>query len=144
MSVETAAEVQWRLHPRMAEVGIRFASDLHRRLVEVMGDQAPSQDRVRSLLRETPVRLNLRTLGALCVVLDCAPGDLLAMQPPARSASPGPSEDEVSDKLAMIEKGQQLAGHFPTENDLAAARRILTGQSSYEQEMAGFADRFAE
>lgn len=40
-----------------------------------------------------------------------------------------PSVD-VEQAMALIEKGQQLAGHFPDEEDLDRARRILTGELS--------------
>lgn len=37
-----ADRIDWRLQVCMAQVGIRFASDLHRRLVAVLGeDRAP-------------------------------------------------------------------------------------------------------
>lgn len=51
---------------------------------------------------------------------------------------------ELENKLAMIEKGQQLAGHFPSTDDLEAARRILTGETTYEDEMADFDQKFGE
>ena len=70
--------VQWRLQVCMANAGIRFASDLHRHLVEVLGeDRAPSESQVSRLVRHRPERLNLTVLSGLCAVLDCEPGDLL-------------------------------------------------------------------
>ncbi|WP_392423955.1 hypothetical protein [Barrientosiimonas humi] len=54
------------------------------------------------------------------------------------------SEREMQNILAMVEKGQQLAGHFPSDEDMAAARRILTGESTYEAEMADFEERHRE
>lgn len=65
----------------MAIAGIRFASDLHRRLVEVLGEHGPSEAQVSRLVRSPPERLNLRTLAALCEVLDCEPADLLHRSP---------------------------------------------------------------
>ncbi|MEV8168858.1 hypothetical protein AB0O70_13100 [Microbacterium paraoxydans] len=35
---------------------------------------------------------------------------------------------DVSRNVALIEKGQQLAGHFPAGSDLDRARRILSGE----------------
>lgn len=62
----------------MANAGIRFASDLHRQLVEALGDdQAPSESQVSRLVRHRPERLNLTVLAGLCQVLGCEPGDLL-------------------------------------------------------------------
>lgn len=69
--------IEWRLRVCMATAGVRFASDLHRRLVELLGDTAPSEAQVSRLVRTPPERLNLVTLAALCDVLDCEPGDLL-------------------------------------------------------------------
>ena len=69
--------IEWRLRVCMAVAGIRFASDLHRRLAEILGDRGPSEAQVSRLVRSPPERLNLRTLAALCEVLDCEPADLL-------------------------------------------------------------------
>ena len=54
------------------------------------------------------------------------------------------SEAEVRNVLAMVEKGQQLAGHFPSDEDMAAARRILSGESSYEAEVAAAVETHRE
>ena len=78
MQVRQAGEViEWRLQVCMAHAGVRFASELHRRLVEVLGEAAPSEAHVSRLVRNPPERLNLITLDALCVVLSCGPADLL-------------------------------------------------------------------
>lgn len=70
--------IEWRLRMCMANAGVRFASDLHRRLVDVLGeDAAPSEAHVSRLVRSPPERLNLATLDALCAVLACSPADLL-------------------------------------------------------------------
>ena len=42
------------------------------------------------------------------------------------------SASDVHRNLALIEKGQQLAGHFPSDSDLDRARRILTGELAPE------------
>ena len=39
---------------------------------------------------------------------------------------------DVEQSMAAIEKGQQLAGHFPSAEDLSRARRILTGKLTPE------------
>lgn len=77
---ENSAElrpVTWTLSVVMAMRGIRSASELRRRLVDVMGDEAPSVEQVRRLTSRTPDRLTLRTLAGLCEVLEVTPGDLL-------------------------------------------------------------------
>lgn len=35
---------------------------------------------------------------------------------------------DVDREMAMIEKGQQLAGHFPDAEALGRARRVLVGE----------------
>lgn len=39
---------------------------------------------------------------------------------------------DVEQSLAVIEKGQQLAGHNPSDEALDSARRILTGELTTE------------
>ena len=43
---------------------------------------------------------------------------------------------DVEQSLALIEKGQQLAGHFPDAEDMDRARRVLTGELSPEDARA--------
>ena len=40
---------------------------------------------------------------------------------------------DVNQTMAMIEKSQQLAGHFPDAEALGRARRILDGELTAEQ-----------
>lgn len=45
-----------------------------------------------------------------------------------------PEDDlDIDQEMAMIEKSQQLAGHFPDGEALNRARRVLTGQITVEQ-----------
>jgi len=37
---------------------------------------------------------------------------------------------DVEQEMALVEKGQQLAGHFPDDEALGRARRILEGTLS--------------
>lgn len=69
--------ITWALPVVMVMREIRSASELHRRLGDVMGDDAPSVEQVRRLVARPPERLTLRTLAGLCEVLDVEPGDLL-------------------------------------------------------------------
>jgi hypothetical protein len=50
--------------------------------------------------------------------------------PPA--TPPDGPEIDIEQAMAVIEKGQQLAGHFPSAEALDSARRILTGELSAE------------
>jgi predicted Zn-dependent peptidase len=46
------------------------------------------------------------------------------------------TEDEIDSLMAQVEKGQQLAGHFPSEEDLAQAKRVLLGEITLEESFA--------
>ena len=43
---------------------------------------------------------------------------------------------DVEQEMALVEKGQQLAGHFPNAEALSRARRILEGTLSPEDARA--------
>lgn len=43
------------------------------------------------------------------------------------------SEDEVEKLMAELEKGQQLAGHFPSAEVLNRSRRVLTGEITQDE-----------
>jgi len=43
---------------------------------------------------------------------------------------------DVEQEMALVEKGQQLAGHFPNTEALGRARRILEGTLSPEDARA--------
>lgn len=47
-----------------------------------------------------------------------------------------PRTIDVEQEMALIEKGQQLAGHFPDAEALGRARRILEGTLSPEDARA--------
>jgi len=46
------------------------------------------------------------------------------------------SQDEIDALMAQIDKGQQLAGHFPDADALDRARRILTGEITLDEAYA--------
>lgn len=50
---------------------------------------------------------------------------------------------DVAQSLALIEKGQQLAWHFPDTEDMDRARRILAGALSPEFAEVEFCDVLA-
>lgn len=43
---------------------------------------------------------------------------------------------DVKESMALIEKGQQLAGHHPSAEALERAHRVLTSQTTVEQARA--------
>ena len=48
------------------------------------------------------------------------------------STTPDGPDIDVERAMAVIEKGQQLAGHFPSAETMDRARRVLTGELSPE------------
>lgn len=55
------------------------------------------------------------------------------MSTPKVAPLPTPRVTDVEVALAEIEKGQQLAGHFPDAEALDRARRYLTGEITSEE-----------
>ena len=45
---------------------------------------------------------------------------------------PGQPYSDIEQALAVIEKGQQLAGHYPSTETMDRARRVLTGELTPE------------
>lgn len=57
---------------------------------------------------------------------------------------PHTAPSDVDEALAQIEKGQQMAGHFPDEQALERARRVLTGELSEEDAVAEILRKYAK
>lgn len=74
---------RWHLRQRMAERGMFASTDLTPLLAERGIDLSPVQ--IYRLVAQTPERLNLHTLAALCDILGCTPADLIevVVQPAA-------------------------------------------------------------
>lgn len=51
------------------------------------------------------------------------------------------TQEQLAKKAALIGKGQQLAGHFPSEGALVRARRILVGELSADDARAEVDER---
>ena len=80
---------RWKLREVMAARQLWHTTELRPLLVERGIDLSPAQ--VHRLVTQTPERLSLRTLMALCDALDCEVGDLLERVAEARrpgSAAP--------------------------------------------------------
>lgn len=60
-------------------------------------------------------------------------------RPVPAATSPG---NEVDQTLAVIEKGQQLAGHFPSEEAMGRARRVLEGRTTLTDARAELAAKY--
>ena len=88
---------RWRLREVMGARGLWHTTDLRPLLLERGIELSAAQ--VHRLVTQTPERLSLRTLTALCDALDCEVGDLIervAEAPPARrSRAAGGGEGDV-------------------------------------------------
>lgn len=73
---------RWHLRVLMAQRDMFATSDLMPRLAERGIELSSAQ--VYRLVAQTPERLSLRTLVALCDILDCTPDDLI--EPVAEAA----------------------------------------------------------
>ncbi len=87
---------RWNLREVMAARGLWHTTDLRPLLVERGIELSPAQ--VHRLVTQTPERLSLRTLMALCDALDCEMADLLervgeAEAPEGRQAAGGDEAD---------------------------------------------------
>jgi DNA-binding Xre family transcriptional regulator len=70
-----AKRFRWRLEERMHERGIHQITALQRALAAHGIDLSSSQ--IHRLVTQTPERLNLEVLAALCEILGCSPSDLV-------------------------------------------------------------------
>ena len=66
---------RWHLRVLMAQAGMFATTDLHPLLAERGIELSATQ--VYRLVAQTPERLSLATLMALCDILDCTPNDLI-------------------------------------------------------------------
>jgi DNA-binding Xre family transcriptional regulator len=93
-------DYEWRLRLVMAQAGMFKATDLTPKLAE--HGLAFSESQVWRLVTGKPERLNMHVLTALCEILDCQPGDLIAL-----------TDSPATRKRASSKKGPALG------NDLA-------------------------
>lgn len=85
-------EVRWKLRMAAAQREVWTGAQLRRLLAERAGVQMSAAS-VSALMRQAPKQLKLSTLQALCVALDCQPGDLIEVDTtpvlkPARGGKP--------------------------------------------------------
>ncbi|RJQ77642.1 XRE family transcriptional regulator [Pseudonocardiaceae bacterium YIM PH 21723] len=72
--------VEWRLRMAAAERDVWTGAQLQRLLAERAGLSLSSAS-ISALMTKQPNEVKLRTLSALCIALDCTPGDLLVLSP---------------------------------------------------------------
>ena len=74
----TTKTITWRLRTLMAERGMFKTTDLLDPLKAEGVDL--SREQIFRLVTQTPQRLNVEVLAALCTILDCTPSDLLVLE----------------------------------------------------------------
>jgi putative transcriptional regulator len=90
-------EVRWKLRMAAAQREIWTGAQLRRLLAERAGVEMSAAS-VSALMRQAPKQLKLSTLQALCVALDCQPGELIEVDttPVAKPVRGGkPSSDRA-------------------------------------------------
>jgi hypothetical protein len=99
-------------------------------------------DALRTLLRGyiTTMQIGDRALSE--VLLNWAAAQVLAEQGGLASNASLKSTNEVERQMALFEKSQQLAGHFPDADALGRARRILTGETTSAEAYAELDAKF--
>ena len=66
------------------------------------------------------------------------------MSTPEFALHPTPLVTDLAEALAEIEKGQQLAGHFPDAEALDRARRVLSREISLDEARAEVAAKYRD
>ncbi|TFD75432.1 hypothetical protein E3T54_11915 [Cryobacterium sp. Sr8] len=66
------------------------------------------------------------------------------MTPPTHDPKRFLTGDEADARLVEIDKCQQLAGHFPSAEALARARRILIGEMTLDEARAEILAKYSE
>ena len=95
----TTKTITWRLRTLMAERGMFKTTDL----LDPLKTEgvALSREQVFRLVTQTPQRLNLEVLTALCTILDCTPSDLLVLdhvaEKPAKATGTGGRIEDIGD-----------------------------------------------
>jgi len=92
----TTKTITWRLRTLMAERGMFKTTDL---LDPLKAEGVVlSREQVFRLVTQTPQRLNVEVLAALCTILDCTPSDLLILeQAAARPAEATGTRGRIED-----------------------------------------------
>jgi DNA-binding Xre family transcriptional regulator len=93
-----AKRFSWRLEERMHERGIHQITALQRELQGHGIDLSSSQ--IHRLVTQTPERLNLEVLAALCEILACSPAELIEVRGTARKRRA--SGENVVDLAATV------------------------------------------
>ncbi len=102
-------DYEWRLRLVMAKRGIFATKELDAALRE--RGVALSHSQVWRLVTGSPERLNLRTLVALCDILDCTPNDLVELvdapaKPRARKRKGAAVDVDITPKPARVRRAK--------------------------------------
>lgn len=102
--------LHWHLHALMLRKGFRSTASLHRALKE--RGILISQVQLARMVKELPVRLNTHLLLSLCTVLDCAPGQLLSLEPIDMAELRRPRRDKRKATVTITDIKQLIGPRF--------------------------------
>jgi putative transcriptional regulator len=86
--------MQWNLRMKAAERGIWKSTELRRQLADA--GLVISAGKMSALWTGTPTSIRLDDLDVICVVLECAPSDLLLPEPDKVAAAAKPAPEAKS------------------------------------------------
>ena len=98
--------MRWNLRMKAAEQGIWKSTEMRRRLAEA--GMEISAGKMSALWTGTPTSIRLDDLDVLCLVLGCAPSDLLLPEPDKAAAR---RRDPAEGAPAAAADGAGSAGH---------------------------------
>ena len=96
----TNAHINWQLRPLMAERGMFKTTDPIEPLRAA--GVTLSREQVFRLVTQTPQRLNMEVLAALCGILDCTPNDLITISNAAENSTQATGTGGPIDGLGSV------------------------------------------
>ncbi len=120
-------EVRWKLRMAAAQREVWTGADLCRLLSERAGVEMSAAS-VSALMRQAPKQLKLSTLQALCVALDCQPGELIDVDTtpvakPAAAPSPPGNGQRVANVARVPRRRSEWRASAPTAATTASCTR---------------------
>lgn len=96
----TGTHINWQLRSLMAEHGMFKTTDL----IEPLRNAgvALSREQVFRLVTQTPQRLNMEVLAALCNILSCTPNDLITLSNAVESSTKATGTGGAIDSLGSV------------------------------------------
>jgi len=98
--------MQWNMRMKAAEAGIWKSTELRRRLADA--GLVISAGKMSALWTGTPTSIRLDDLDVICVVLQCAPSDLLLPEPEKVTSAAKPAKEATSGTVGPVRAAPRL------------------------------------